>query len=62
MSYKRFIKTRTLLEHAKLHLRSLNGIGNTKVAVARNQAVTLLNDAQFALLKEYAIVPRKFFA
>lgn len=54
MSYEEFTSTMQILKHAKNHLRAQRGTGNCAQAIVRNQSINLLNDAEFALVGEYA--------
>ncbi len=54
MTYETYTAAMRVLKDAKTHLRAQRGIGNCAAAIARNQAINLLNDAEYSLVGEYA--------
>lgn len=54
MTYEQFTEAMRILRHAKDALRAERGKGNVQDAIARNRALTVLNDAEFDLTGEYA--------
>ena len=54
LTYEQFTTAMQTLKHAKGHLRNQRGTGDCKAAIARNQAIGLLNDVEFVLVGEYS--------
>jgi hypothetical protein len=54
ISYEEFTGAMRSLKDAKNYLRGQRGTGDCKAAIARNQAINLMNDAEFVLVGAYA--------
>lgn len=56
MTFEEYVSVLQTLKHAKNHLREQRGKGDLKTAIARNQAITLLTNAEFTLNCNYHAV------
>jgi hypothetical protein len=54
MTYETFTSAMQTLKDAKNHLRQQRGTGDCQTAIARNQAISLMSDAEFGLTGEFA--------
>lgn len=53
LTYEAYTSTMRILKDARNHLRAQRGTGDCAQAIARNQAISLLNDAEWRLIGEY---------